>query len=1103
MDRIGSFLKSFLDLKGLHSKVLLVVLAFVLMVVSSCFYVSSILHSHLEKEAESILTNSKGKITTEIAEAEVTLGNISSEVREMIIHGDNEKMVSDYMVKLHTRMINDVIADKQYYSDVYGYFDVFGGKLITGSGWIPPQDFITKERPWYIAAVEGDGAIAIAPVYRKADTNRSVMTFSIRLFDDNHKPLCVLGLDVPLDVMVANMSAMNLTENSYGLLENINKDIIAHPNLDYIGSNMRDINEWLYNSTSVAEQGTNYSIFQTDTRNYKGEQTVVFTSQLENGWLLSVVVPKGEYYQGLVRMIVVFSVLGTVLAAMLVIILLRIENAKRRAGDIAREQSILLEAMTKKQEMGNLTQLMLDATPMSCKLWSRELKVFACNEEAVRVFGVSSKEEFCNRFFELCPEYQPSGVKTSEKAREYLLKAFEEGYQRFEWMHQKLNGELIPAEITLVRVAYEDDYVVAGYIRDMTEHKKMLGELTKAADDLRTSRDLAESANHAKSSFLANMSHEMRTPLNVVVGLTDLRMEEEDLPDEIQSDIRKINNAGNTLLSIVNDVLDISKIEAGKLELIPVLYNTASLFNDVITLNVIRIESKPITFKIDIDENIPCDIYGDELRIKQIFNNLLSNAFKYTHEGVVTLKVEYETVENKDVWMTISVKDSGIGIRQDDLKKLFSNYNQVDTKANRHIEGTGLGLSIAKRLVELMDGEITVESEYGKGTTFSVRIRQGFITGEPLGQDVVENLRSFHYQDTKAHISSKLVRIDMSYARVLVVDDFQTNLDVAAGMMRKYKMQVDCVISGQDAVDRIDSGVPVYNAIFMDHMMPGMDGIEATKRIRALDSEYAKKIPIISLTANAIAGNEQMFLDSGFQAFLSKPIDIMKLDLILRQWIRDKSKEATIHADSPLVALEPENSGSAIQIEGINEKKGLSLYGDDLELYLSVLRSYAANTPAVIDSLRFVSEENLAAYATDVHGLKGSSGSIGAEGIRSKAARLEAAAKAGDLVAVLAENETLLNDAQLLLTAVQGWLEKQDSISEKPRLPYPEPALLDNLRQCCEEFDMNGADAAMEQLESVCYDTGNDLIVWLREKIDISDFPAIAERIKDLHSRIA
>jgi CheY-like chemotaxis protein len=255
------------------------------------------------------------------------------------------------------------------------------------------------------------------------------------------------------------------------------------------------------------------------------------------------------------------------------------------------------------------------------------------------------------------------------------------------------------------------------------------------------------------------------------------------------------------------------------------------------------------------------------------------------------MKCQPDTSSAGQVWMTVYISDTGIGIREEDLKRLFADYSQVDTRTNRMVEGTGLGLSIAKRLTQMMGGEISVESDYGKGSVFRLRIQQGFVCDKAIGSKILENLRSFRYSEDKRIVSKRLVRPDLSHARVLVVDDMQTNLDVAAGMLRKYKIQVDCVTNGQEAVNRINKGNPVYDAVFMDHMMPGMDGVETTEMIRGLGTKYAMNIPIIALTANAIAGNEQMFLSKDFQAFLTKPISIRKLDSVVQKWIQNKPGE--------------------------------------------------------------------------------------------------------------------------------------------------------------------------------------------------------------------
>jgi PAS domain S-box-containing protein len=434
---------------------------------------------------------------------------------------------------------------------------------------------------------------------------------------------------------------------------------------------------------------------------------------------------------------------------------------------------------------------------------------------------------------------------------------------------------------------------LVGIARDITRRKAAEDEAKRASAEAMRAYAEAENASEAKSHFLANMSHEMRTPMNVIVGLTDLTLEESNVPGNIMETMKKINTAGNTLMGLINDVLDISKIEAGKLELSPVQYSVPSLLNDIITLNMIRIEEKPVTFNLDIDENLPCTLFGDDLRVKQILKNVLSNAFKYTKEGNGTLGVScnMENTTDTGVLVSLYVSDTGIGIREEDVLKLFSDYNQVDTRANRTIEGTGLGLSITKKFVELMHGEISVKSEYGKGTTFRASIRQGFVTDKKIGKETADNLCKFRYSEKKLSPGERLVRSNLSYARVLVVDDFPMNLDVAAGMLGKYKMKVDCVSSGQDAIKRITAGEPVYDAVFMDHMMPGMDGVEATKEIRALGTKYAQEIPVIALTANVIAGNEQMFMENGFNAYLPKPFNAAALDKVVQRWVRDKSRE--------------------------------------------------------------------------------------------------------------------------------------------------------------------------------------------------------------------
>ncbi|MDR0868589.1 MAG: response regulator [Planctomycetota bacterium] len=412
----------------------------------------------------------------------------------------------------------------------------------------------------------------------------------------------------------------------------------------------------------------------------------------------------------------------------------------------------------------------------------------------------------------------------------------------------------------------------------------------QATLDLIRAREDVAAAAQAKTDFLANVSHEMRTPLNAIIGLSELTLDEESGADA-RENLERINSSGMMLLGLVNDILDISKIEAGKLKLVPVAYDTPSLINDTVMLNLVRLGSRPITFNLDIDATLPAVLIGDELRVKQIFNNLLSNAFKYTENGKVDWRLTCEN-DGENVWLVSTVRDTGIGIREKEQGDLFTKYMQADTKRNREIEGTGLGLPIVKNMVEMMDGSIAVESEYGKGSAFTIRLKQGWASDAPIGGDTVENLKSFRYVKNKRDRHANLARAHLPYAKVLVVDDVSMNLVVARGLMNAYGMQTDCVSDGPAAIDLIRAAKVKYNAIFMDHMMPGMDGIETARVIRQeIGTDYAKNIPIIVLTANAIAGNEEMFLRSGFQAFLAKPIDLMQLDMVINRYVRDAELE--------------------------------------------------------------------------------------------------------------------------------------------------------------------------------------------------------------------
>lgn len=383
-------------------------------------------------------------------------------------------------------------------------------------------------------------------------------------------------------------------------------------------------------------------------------------------------------------------------------------------------------------------------------------------------------------------------------------------------------------------------------------------------------------ARKAQAKFLANMSHEIRTPINAIIGMNEMILRENE-NESIQKYAHNIQSASNMLLGLVNDVLDFSKIESGKLELVEDTYHLAPLIQDEILLLNVRIAGKPITTKIDIDPDIPSKLFGDELRIKQVLTNLLSNAVKYTKEGSVTLKASSKWIDEDRVEMNYSVIDTGIGIKQEDLSKLFDSFKRLELNKNRNIEGTGLGLNIAKQLVDLMQGTITVESEYGKGSIFTVSIPQKVMEKKPIG-DFEEALKE--YRKGKQVTKKSFTAPD---ARILIVDDNSVNLSLMKGLLKRTKIKVDAVASGKECLE-ITKGT-TYDIILMDHMMPELDGVETLRMLREEVSNPNRDAVVVALTANAIAGCREMYLEYGFNDYFAKPIQGDKLEELIIQYL--------------------------------------------------------------------------------------------------------------------------------------------------------------------------------------------------------------------------
>lgn len=555
-------------------------------------------------------------------------------------------------------------------------------------------------------------------------------------------------------------------------------------------------------------------------------------------------------------------------------------------------------------------------------------------------------------------------------------------------------------------------------ILDMTDNKAYINEIKRV-------RQQAEKANIAKSEFLANMSHEIRTPMNAIIGLNDIIMEEcGDSP--IYAYAKDVQSAAKNLLAIINDILDLSKVEAGKMELVYTDYHLKGMTDEVVNMMEMVTSKRGLLLKYECDNTLPCSYSGDEGRIRQILINILNNAVKFTKEGYVRVSITGEPGEQADEeLLTFRVEDTGCGIRQEDLEKIFEIFRQVDSKRNRSVEGTGLGLAIVRHLVKMMGGTINVDSVYGEGTVISITIPQKIVDRRSIAE-VPEILHT----DPK-----QIETFTAPDVKVLIVDDNLINRKVAKGILKKYAFHLAEAESGPEAIQMVRENR--YDIIFMDHMMPMMDGIETTENIRRDCGENGTAPIIIALTANAMEGMRERFMEQGFQDFIAKPLDRKELGRLLARWIPPERRQSK-DVEEVQTPLDP----NVFQIEGIDIDAASCYYVGDEAGFVNLLELYYMTGRRKTELLRQLAGSDISGYCVEVHGLKSASANIGAMEVSNMARAHENAATQGDTEFIARQLPTLLNAYETLLTNIGQFLErrkKNDSPEEqRPSLPLHE-----------------------------------------------------------------